>query len=73
MVNTIEPLPKKNGPDPKLSPQHRIRLREAVEQQPDLTVVELKHKLKSPHGNRAEGFKVMPPVFAGAAGFRSAA
>jgi len=45
-LNTIQPLPKKNGPDPKLTPQHRIRLRQAVEQQPDLTLAELKHKLK---------------------------
>ena len=45
-LDTIEPLPKKNGPDPKLTPQHRIRLREAVEQQPDLTLAELKHRLK---------------------------
>jgi transposase len=45
-LNTIEPLPKKNGPDPKLTPQHRIRLRQAVEQQPDLTLAELKHRLQ---------------------------
>ena len=45
-LNTIEPLPKKNGPDPKLTPQHRVTLREAVEEQPDITLVELKHKLK---------------------------
>ena len=45
-LNTIEPLPRKNGPDPKLTPQHRDALRQAVEQQPDLTLVELKHKLK---------------------------
>src|SRR5215211_6203111 len=45
-LNTIAPLPKKNGPDPKLTLQHRVRLREAVERQPDITLVELKHKLK---------------------------
>jgi transposase len=45
-LNTIEPLPKKNGPDPKLTPEHRVRLRQAVEQQPDLTLAELKEKLK---------------------------
>ena len=45
-LNTIEPLPRKNGPHPKLTPQHRARLREAVEQQPDATLTELQHKLK---------------------------
>lgn len=45
-LNTIAPLPRKNGPDPKLTPQHRARLREAVERQPDLTLAELKHNLK---------------------------
>jgi len=45
-LKTITPLPKKNGPDPKLTPQHHIRLRQAVEQQPDLTLAELKHRLK---------------------------
>jgi transposase len=45
-LNTISPLPRKNGPNPKLTPQHRARLREAVEAQPDITLVELKHKLK---------------------------
>lgn len=45
-LNTIEPLPRKNGPDPKLTPLHRTRLRQAVEQQPDITLAELKHKLK---------------------------
>jgi transposase len=45
-LNTIEPLPRKNGPDPKLTPQHRVRLRQAVELQPDITLVELKQKLK---------------------------
>jgi transposase len=45
-LNTIEPLPKKNGPDPKLTPRHRVRLRDAVERQPDLTLAELKAKLK---------------------------
>ena len=45
-LNTISPLPRKNGPDPKLTPRHRARLREAVEEQPDITLVELKHKLK---------------------------
>ncbi len=46
--NTIAPLPKKNGPDPKLTPRHRAALRDAVEEQPDITLVELKHKLKLP-------------------------
>ena len=45
-LNTIGPLPRKNGPDPKLTPQHRDALRQAVERQPDLTLVELKDKLK---------------------------
>src|SRR5512138_1675054 len=45
-LNTIEPLPRKNGPDPKLTPQHRDALRQAVEHEPDLTLVELKQKLK---------------------------
>jgi transposase len=45
-LNSISPLPRKNGPDPKLTAQHRARLREAVEEQPDITLVELKHKLK---------------------------
>jgi transposase len=45
-LNTIEPLPRKHGPDPKLTPEHRTRLREAVEQQPDATLAELKHTLK---------------------------
>lgn len=45
-LNTIEPLPKKSGPDPKLTPQHRDALRAAVERQPDLTLAELKEKLK---------------------------
>ena len=45
-LGTIEPLPRKNGPDPKLTPQHRTRLRELVDQQPDITLAELKHKLK---------------------------
>jgi transposase len=45
-LHTIQPLPKKNGPEPKLTPQHRLRVREAVEQQPDLTLAELKEKLK---------------------------
>ena len=44
--NTIEPLAKKNGPDPKLTPQHRLRLREAVRRQPDITLAELKERLK---------------------------
>ena len=44
-LNTIEPLPKKNGPDPKLTPHHRMRLREEVERQPDITLAELKEKL----------------------------
>src|SRR5258705_1120970 len=45
-LKTISPLPRKNGPDPKLTPQHRSRLRAAVEAQPDITLVELKDKLK---------------------------
>jgi transposase len=45
-LNTIEPLPKKNGPDPLLTAQHRARLRQAVERQPDITLLELKDKLK---------------------------
>lgn len=45
-LNTIKPLPKKNGPDPLLTPQHRLRLHEAVQRQPDLTLMELKEKLK---------------------------
>jgi transposase len=47
-LNTIEPLPRKNGSDPKLTPQHRSRLLEAVERQPDVTLAELKHQLKLP-------------------------
>ena len=47
-LNTIEPLPRKYGPDPKLTGEHRSRLQEAVEQQPDATLAELKHMLKLP-------------------------
>src|SRR3954469_14543181 len=46
--NTIEPLPRKYGPDPKLTPAHRARLREAVEQKPDATLAELKRALGLP-------------------------
>jgi transposase len=44
-LNTIEPLPRKYGPDPMLTPRHRAQLREAVEQKPDVTLAELKRTL----------------------------
>src|SRR5215207_7658084 len=44
-LHTIEPLPRKYGPDPKLTVEHRAQLRRAVEQQPDATLAELKRML----------------------------
>ena len=45
-LGTIDPLPRKYGPDPKITPRQRDALRQAVERQPDLTLVELKQKLR---------------------------
>src|SRR5215212_4176940 len=45
-LNTIAPLPRRYGPNPKLTAEHRARLRAAVKQTPDATLAQLKETLQ---------------------------
>lgn len=44
-LGTIEPLPHRSGPIPRLDGPRKMRLRKLVEKQPDATLVELREAL----------------------------
>ena len=47
-TGSIDPLPRRSGPRPKLSERQRDRLLQLAAEQPSLTLAELKRRLRLP-------------------------